>query len=75
MTEDFTCHTDENFEHIHHKFLTDRLENGYKEKINQLSIQDMNLWGKPELHPMLIEHCYQRQGYYPNDYETESNSD
>jgi hypothetical protein len=69
ITEDFTCHIDENFEDIHSKFIVDRMENGYQSKIGQLTIQDLNLWSKPELHPMLIEHWYQKKGKYSTDNE------
>ncbi|CAI2387750.1 unnamed protein product [Moneuplotes crassus] len=75
MTKDFTCHTDEDFREIHSKFLQDRLESGYKERINNLAVQDQLLWGKPELHPMLIEHCYQRNDPFPSDFETEADSE
>lgn len=75
MTKDFTCHTEENFQEIHAKFLKNRKENGYDNKINHLTIQDQNLWGKSELHPMLIEHCYQRKGSYSADFDTDVDSD
>lgn len=75
LTEDFTCHTNENFEDLHNKFLIDRMENGYFQKIDQLVIQDLNLWSKPNLHPMLIEHCYQRKDYYPVEFDSHNEND
>ena len=56
MNQGFTCHTDDDFEEIHNKFIVDRVDNGYQSKIDQLIIQDLNLWSKLSLHPMLIEH-------------------
>ena len=70
MNQGFTCHTDDDFEEIHNKFIVDRVDNGYQSKIDQLIIQDLNLWSKLSLHPMLIEHWYQRQGCYSIDIES-----
>jgi len=55
--------------------LNSRKENDYSSKINQLAIQDLSLWEKPELHPMLIEHCYQRKVPEINDFDTQADSD
>ena len=75
LTEDFTGHTDESFDSIHKEFLIKRDENGYLDKIDQLVVQDQNLWSKPELHPMLIEHCYQKKNYIPIDIENDTTID
>lgn len=75
MTEDFTGHTDEDFEALHKDFLVKRDDNGYEDKIEQLMIQDEKLWSKPDLHPMLIEHCYQKKNYSAIDIDDNSTID
>ena len=64
-TDDFDSPVEENLLEIHQDLLRTREERGYHLDLDDVLVQDKEIWKKPASHPIIFEECLRKKDYVP----------
>lgn len=64
-TENFATPIEENLVEIHQELVKNRISQNYHLNMDTIHIQDLEIWKKPESHPILFEECLRKTDYIP----------